>query len=169
MVQTNIEEVFRRGMQPVEATIIANLVDTIQECRDALFQKYLEQRSQSRYQDIFAPLSSNALNNEATNESSPRFNPFLESNLDSSVAETRQPLHPSLDANFEGTSGSHNGNFTSNHHEIATGLDCNIAENSGALDPLSWNQQQCKCRPSPCTCMFMGTIFENTDSNGVWY
>ncbi|KAF4633012.1 hypothetical protein G7Y89_g5111 [Cudoniella acicularis] len=119
MVQANIEEVFRREMHPVEASLIANLVDTIQECRGALFRKYLEQIGRPQHQDMSASVASNALNNEVINESSPHLNQFLESNPESSIAETRQPPPPSLDANFEGPSGSHSINSTSHHHETA--------------------------------------------------
>jgi hypothetical protein len=33
LVRTSVLEVFRREMQPVEASLVANLVDTIQECQ----------------------------------------------------------------------------------------------------------------------------------------
>ncbi|KUJ19004.1 uncharacterized protein LY89DRAFT_509659 [Mollisia scopiformis] len=44
LVRTNIEDVVRRDMQPLEAALIGNLVGIIQDCQDRLFRGYRQMR-----------------------------------------------------------------------------------------------------------------------------
>lgn len=46
LVRTNIEDVVRRDMQPLEAALIGNLVDIIQDCQDRLFRGYRQMRGE---------------------------------------------------------------------------------------------------------------------------
>ncbi|KAH7311034.1 hypothetical protein BKA65DRAFT_163081 [Rhexocercosporidium sp. MPI-PUGE-AT-0058] len=41
LVRSSVLEVFRRELQPVEASLVANLVNTIQDCQDRLFRSYV--------------------------------------------------------------------------------------------------------------------------------
>ncbi|KAE9379384.1 hypothetical protein N431DRAFT_553617 [Stipitochalara longipes BDJ] len=52
LVRASVLEVFSREMQPVEASLIANLVDTIQECQASLFRSYSERMGQDQRADI---------------------------------------------------------------------------------------------------------------------
>src|SRR5271168_53598 len=42
LVRSNIEEVARRDMQPLEASLIGSLVGIIQDCQDRVFRAYRE-------------------------------------------------------------------------------------------------------------------------------
>lgn len=42
LVRSNIEEVARRDMQPIEASLVSNLVGIIQDCQDRVFRSYRE-------------------------------------------------------------------------------------------------------------------------------
>lgn len=46
LVRTNIEDVVRRDMQPLEAALIGNLVGIIQDCQDRLFRGYRQMRGE---------------------------------------------------------------------------------------------------------------------------
>lgn len=46
LVRTNIEDVVRRDMQPLEAALIGNLVGIIQDCQDRLFRGYRQARGE---------------------------------------------------------------------------------------------------------------------------
>jgi hypothetical protein len=48
LVRASVVEVFNREMRPVEASLIANLVDTIQECQARLFKSYQERMDQDQ-------------------------------------------------------------------------------------------------------------------------
>lgn len=61
LVRRNIEEVLHREMQPVEASLVSNLVNTIQECQDQLFHSYLE--TVGRAPDIPSPPPTNSHSN----------------------------------------------------------------------------------------------------------
>jgi hypothetical protein len=58
LVRTSVLEVFRREMQPVEASLVANLVDTIQECQARLFRSFSERMSEDQNAEV--PSSSRA-------------------------------------------------------------------------------------------------------------
>jgi len=92
LVRTNIEEVLRREMQPVEASLVRNLVNTIQECQDRLFRSYFERARDQAPQP--ATVSSAATDNRET-----RFN------ANTTIERNEQQVHtePSsiLQAAFE--------------------------------------------------------------------
>jgi len=52
LVRASVLEVFSQEMQPVEASLIANLVDTIQDCQARLFRSYLERINEDQQADI---------------------------------------------------------------------------------------------------------------------
>jgi hypothetical protein len=52
LVRASVLEVFSREMQPVEASLIANLVDTIQDCQARLFRSYWEWINEDEQADI---------------------------------------------------------------------------------------------------------------------
>jgi hypothetical protein len=52
LVRTSVLEVFRREMQPVEASLVANLVDTIQECQARLFRSFSERMSEDQNAEV---------------------------------------------------------------------------------------------------------------------
>jgi hypothetical protein len=52
LVRTSVLEVFRREMQPIEASLVANLVDTIQECQARLFRSCSERMSEDQNAEI---------------------------------------------------------------------------------------------------------------------
>jgi hypothetical protein len=52
LVRTSVLEVFRREMQPVEASLVANLVDTIQECQARLFRSFSERMSEDQNDEV---------------------------------------------------------------------------------------------------------------------
>jgi hypothetical protein len=45
LVQSSIEEIVRRDLQPLEASLIGNLVGIVQDCQDRLFRSYRETRA----------------------------------------------------------------------------------------------------------------------------
>jgi hypothetical protein len=45
LVQSSVEEIFRRDLQPLEASLIGNLVGIIQDCQDRLFRSYRQSRA----------------------------------------------------------------------------------------------------------------------------
>ena len=48
LVRSSVMDVLVREMQPVEATLVANLVNTIQECQDRMFRSYHNKHSSDR-------------------------------------------------------------------------------------------------------------------------
>ena len=52
LVRASVLEVFSREMQPVEASLIANLVDTIQECQARIFRSYSQKLSEDQEADL---------------------------------------------------------------------------------------------------------------------
>jgi hypothetical protein len=66
LVRSNIEEAVRREMQPLEASLISNLVEIVQDCQDRVFRSYRETRGVSG--ELQMPTSIDA---EATVSSTP--------------------------------------------------------------------------------------------------
>jgi hypothetical protein len=57
LVRSNIEEVVRRDMQPLEASLIGSLVGIIRDCQDRVFRSYRE--TQKRRDEVEIPATIN--------------------------------------------------------------------------------------------------------------
>jgi hypothetical protein len=51
MVRASVLEVFSREMQPIEASLVANLVETIQECQARLFRSYADRVTEDQQEE----------------------------------------------------------------------------------------------------------------------
>jgi len=96
LVRTNIEDVVRRDMQPLEAALIGNLVGIIQDCQDRLFRGYRQMRGEGTDASASPMMDlATASFSSASNQNSMPSNDFhQQSQL---LAAAFQPLPPASD------------------------------------------------------------------------
>jgi hypothetical protein len=148
LVRSNIENVFRREQRPVEASLIASLVDTIQDCQDRLFGLYWERLEASRNLEASEDLDLDADDNITT-----RSNPEATSQR----AQQEQRSSDLLVASFQPAPLMANIGLLPttddllNHHGQSRNLDFSSASNSTVpIDSGYGSDFFCNC-PGPCT------------------
>jgi hypothetical protein len=146
LVRSNIEEAVRREMQPLEASLISNLVEIVQDCQDRVFRSYRETRGVSG--ELQMPTSIDA---EATVSSTPPEN--MGGSNSGSLDRASHPQSNFIDTIFEPPPHSSESISTTLAERDSRG-NLQIQSNDVFLSDSGYSSEQLQLcgRLGPCNC-----------------
>ena len=159
LVQSSIEEIARRELQPLEASLIGNLVGIIQDCQDRLFRSYRETRAGDdemesppvfESEPTISPRASMAVTNHASNSQDGH-------QWSESLDAMFQPVPPTLDTELPTSILQ---DFRTQNTYFSPPTDTHNSDSGYGSEQL----QLCNC-PGECSCA--NAVLRHEDMNAL--